>query len=77
MDDLLSKDDVVTRFSFGDEIGLEAVDEVVEVGFDFVNEDFGDSFVEGVTKAYRSELVDGFWLFDFWQEANQGRVPIL
>ena len=56
---------------------MEAVDEVVEVGFDFVNKDFGDSFVEGVTKAYRSELVDGFWLFDFWQEANQGRVPIL
>ena len=53
------------------------MDEIVKVGFDFVNEDFGDSFVEGVTKAYRSELVDGFRLFDFWQEANQGRVPIL
>lgn len=49
MNDLLCEKDVVARISTRNKTGLEVVDEVVQVWFDPVNKDFGDSFVKGVT----------------------------
>lgn len=77
MDNFLGNDDVVTIFSIKNEASLEGVDQAIEMGFQSTDKDFYDSFVEGIAKTNRLELVDSFKFCNFWNKANRGGVEII
>ena len=77
MDNLLGNDDVVTSFSTRIEASLEGVDQAIEIGLQSTDKDFCDSFVKGIAKTNRLELVDNFRFCSFWDEANEGKVEII
>ena len=72
MENFLGNDDVVTSFSIRNEASLEGVDQAIEMGLQSTNKNFYNSFVEGIAKTNRLELVDSFKFCNFWNEANGG-----
>lgn len=72
MENFLGNDDVVTSFSIRNEASLEGVDQAIEMGLQSTNKNFYNSFVEGIAKTNRLELVDSFRFCNFWNEANGG-----
>ena len=68
----LGNDDVVTSFSIRNEASLEGVDQAIEMGLQSIDKNFYNSFVEGIAKTNRLELVDSFKFYNFWNEANGG-----
>ena len=72
MENFLGNDDVVTSFSIRNEASLEGMDQAIEMGLQSTNKNFYNSFVEGIAKTNRLELVDSFRFCNFWNEANGG-----
>ena len=72
MENFLGNDDVVTSFSIRNEASLEGVDQAIEMGLQSTEKNFYNSFVEGIAKTNRLELVDSFKFCNFWNEANGG-----
>ena len=72
MENFLGNDDVVTSFSIRNEASLEGVDQAIEMGLQSIDKNFYNSFVEGIAKTNRLELVDSFRFCNFWNEANGG-----
>lgn len=45
--------------------------------FQSMNKNLSHDFVNGVTKADRPKMANGFWTKLFWDEGNQGLIKML
>lgn len=67
---------IINSATSRDEASLEGVDEIVQHWSEAINKEFCNKFVNGVAKANRSELINGFRVFGLRDETDEGFVEV-